>query len=211
MPVKSDEEQIREMEYHSLQKRLPDWQRIPRKIIELIIDQLILLHNIEKSHIVVRDELIDVIDHSRESYELNAEAKSIYDDYSFLIAPAYKAYEGYLIFIAEELGLPVQDYRAHIGGLYSWEESDTKRKKLIESIKGKLPKDGESVDRWRELGMVLRKYRHNPAHFSGDKIRTYEEAQGYILTIITTIDHMTRYLLAKGLLSADKMMYYKEE
>jgi len=210
IPSTTDEAHVREMTFVSLKKRLRDWIRIPRDIVDLLIDNLILLQNIKLSVLVEHDEAIDVMNQQTNEFEVKAKSREIYFDYSFLIAPAYKAYEGYLYFIAEELGFSVEEYKHNIGGLYSWSDTDKQKSALIEQIKEKLSADTESIDRWRELGMILRKYRHNPSHYSGDRIQSYEEAEGYVLTIITTMDHMTRYLLDKTLLSQDKMMFYKK-
>lgn len=147
-------------------------------------------------------EYIDLYDHTSEFEEQEAVSTIAYYDYSFVVAPAYKAFEGFLLFLARVFELPAEQYEHRIGGLYDWEANKKDKEIIIKALEAKLGTDREGKDRWSELSMTLRNYRHNPAHFSGDRIETFEQAEDYVRTIINIINQTVKFLVEKKVLSS---------
>lgn len=191
---------LRAIALDRLSKSLPQYGAVPVPIMRLLVDQHLLLENLKKSIFLGKNELVD-LDSYKSDFERHEEVASIvYSDFSFVVAPAYKAFEGFLIFIADRFGLPAEKYKHNIGGLYNWEANKKDKELIIEAIEKNLGIDREGKDRWRELNMVLRSYRHNPAHFSGDKISTFEQAEDYVRTIINTMNQTVKFLIEKKIL-----------
>lgn len=127
-------------------------------------------------------------------------ASEAFSDYSFLIAPIYKAFEGYLFLLANSLGLKTKDeIITNVGSCYD-EEKITKMKKEIVTETGNLIEktDKEGIGKISELKRVLEQYRHNPAHFLGSNLDTFQKATNYGGAILTAINEATRYFLQRG-------------
>lgn len=123
-----------------------------------------------------------------------------FTDCSFLIAPIYKAFEGYLFLLAESLGLKDRDQIVtNIGSCYD-EEKLTQMKKSIVTETGKLihEKDKEGLGKISELKRVLEQYRHNPAHYLGTSLDTFQKAANYGGAILTAINEITKFFLERG-------------
>lgn len=193
---------LRALAFRKLERSLSNCGALPVSVIRLLIDEYLLLETLNKTNILGKLEYVDLYDNHSEFDEKEATSKMIYNDYSFVIAPAYKAFEGFLLFIAKSFNLPVEKYEHNIGGLYDWEANKNEGDEILKALEGKLGNDKEGKDRWRELNMVLRTYRHNPAHYSGDKIETFEQAEDYVKTIINTINQMTNFVIKKGVIGS---------
>jgi hypothetical protein len=189
--------ELRALALDRLKKSLPECGSLPVPVTRLLVDQYLLSSTIRRTTLRGKIEAIDLSDNHSEFEEEESASSIIYNDYSFVVAPAYKAYEGFLLFLARIFKLPVEEYKHNIGGLYDWEVNKKHKEAILEALENKLGSDKEGKDRWRELNMVLRQYRHNPAHFSGDKIETFEQAEDYVRMIINTINQMTKYLMEK--------------
>ena len=126
---------------------------------------------------------------------------TLFNDYSFLIAPAYKAFEGYLYLLAESLGLKkATEEIQNIGNLYDSDKIDRLKEEIITETGEKIDKsDKEGMEIIDGLRRVLRHYRHNPAHFGG-RIDTFQKAKNYVSMIFTVINDTTKYFLSKGLI-----------
>jgi hypothetical protein len=197
--MQDDAEVVRSTYLDKLRKHIDDdvyhyLQMDGCEIINLLADWLILLENIK---IVFRGE--------KEYYsgryvgQAKASAQNLYSEYSFLIAPIYKAYEGFLYLLANSLGLKTSEQIIlTIGRLYD-EEAITRRKdEIITELGESLNKsDREVLGKLSELKRVLELYRHNPAHYLGTRLETMEKAENYGKTILTVINETTKYFMEK--------------
>lgn len=123
-----------------------------------------------------------------------------FTDCSFLIAPIYKAFEGYLFLLAESLGLKDGDQIVtNIGSCYD-EEKITQMKRDIVTETGKLidEKDKQGLGKISELKRVLEQYRHNPAHFLSSRLDTFQKATNYGGAILTAINETTKFFIERG-------------
>lgn len=174
--------------YHYLQKN-------GHEITNLLADWLILLENIKT--VVFRGEK----EYSAGRYVGQAEisAQNLYSEYSFLIAPIYKAYEGFLFLLAKSLGLKTSEQEIlSIGRLYDEEAITRNKDEIITELGESLNKsDREVLGKLSELKRVLELYRHNPAHYLGTRLETMEKAENYGRTILTVINETTKYFLEK--------------
>lgn len=96
-----------------------------------------------------------------------------FSDFSFAMAPMYKATEGVLWKIAIDLGIEKSDNilgnffdEGNLIKIYPLIEKSTTNKLKVEELKHELS----------ELKTFLRRYRHNPAHFK-KKFKTLQEAR----------------------------------
>lgn len=131
-----------------------------------------------------------------------ASASDIYYDFSFVVSPAYRAYEGFLFLLAESLGLKrKQEIIQNIGRIYNDDEIYQLKKEIITETGKKLDnKDKDLLGIVSELKRVLELYRHNPAHYYGDRIDTLEKASNYGRTVLNVINLTTKTLIQKGYL-----------
>lgn len=191
---------IRKREYSLLSKLFPYWNNLDQQLVNLLIDQLILLRNLRRSTL---SELttVDVGNGFTQQAKTTVSGSNLYEDYSFVVAPMYKAFEGFLVFLAKELKLFDKGYEHRIGGLYSWKDENEQREIVVTKIKEKLENDTDLIDLWRELGTILRRYRASPAHYGGDTIYSYEEADGHVKAMFIVMHHAMRRLIQKGLLT----------
>jgi len=128
---------------------------------------------------------------------------TLYSDYSFLIASAYKAFEGYLYLLAESLGLKKESEEiSNIGSLYDSDKIQKIKEDIITKTGKKIDKgDKEGLEIIDGLKRALRHYRHNPAHFGG-RIDRFQKAKNYGSMIFTIINDSTKYFLDKGLIAS---------
>jgi hypothetical protein len=168
------------------------------KITELLIDYLVLLdalgaRTLSGTPLYNRDT-------GRGIGTPKIGASEAFSDYSFLIAPIYKAFEGYLFLLAQSLGLKSKDQIiTSIGSCYD-EEKITNMKMEIMTETGNLiqKKDKEGLGKITELKRVLEQYRHNPAHFMGSTLDTFQKATDYGGAIFTAINETTNFFLQRG-------------
>ena len=124
-------------------------------------------------------------------------------DYSVIIAPLYKALEGTLFYIANELGLKVDEpwkvgraLQADKIGEY-FDEVISKMEKLSADQKLEL---NVSLTNCRTL---LVYYRHNPAHYLNEVIPTYEKLVQKTDFMFETISELVKRLNMSGLLKGE--------
>lgn len=161
-----------------------------------------------------------VINHLLDSLALESSQKDVlkesrnrFNDYSFLTAPAYKALEGFLFQIAENLNLPSSG-NEKLAGSYYFDEAkiDKHVDKLLRELEDKAetaPKlnkyERQDIkDRIKEMKGFLQHYRHTPAHFWGEPIETIEKAHRNIQIIYGAIDNTTQILLEGGLIEVQE-------
>lgn len=154
-----------------------------------------------------------VINHLADSLRLDIlwkeNFKDQFNDFSFFTAPAYKALEGFLFQIADDLKLPSSGNEKLAGSYYFDEEKiDQHIDKLLnelDKVAGEEKKlsqyeKRDIKDRIREMRGFLQHYRHTPAHFFGESINTLEKARRNIMTIYGAIDNTAKILLQANLI-----------
>jgi len=153
-----------------------------------------------------------IINHLADSINLDnlwrEQFKEKFNDFSFFTAPAYKALEGFLFQIAQELGLPSSGNPKFVATYFDEEKVDKTIDKLLKELEMKA--DSERVltkqeklhikDMIGEMKRFLYHYRHTPAHFHGEPIDTIEKARQNILSIYRIINETTKTLLKSKLL-----------
>jgi hypothetical protein len=133
---------------------------------------------------------------------------SQFNDFSFLTAPAYKAFEGFLFQIARDLKLPSAGNVKFAGTYFDEDKVDEAIDNIIKEIEEKADNtkalDKEQTqfikDMVSEMKRFLVHYRHTPAHFLGDSINSLEKAQQNIMSIYRIINETTKTLLRAGLI-----------
>ncbi len=122
-------------------------------------------------------------------------------DYSVVIAPLFKALEGSMIFIAEELKLGL-DKPWQVGRALN----EKQLKKYFEDVLDKL----KGIDKNKKLEIkiwltncetFLTQYRHNPAHYGNEIIIEYEKIVQKTETIFETINELIKRLLEPKLIN----------
>ncbi|GEM_PF-6866687 len=132
-----------------------------------------------------------------------------FNDFSFFTAPAYKALEGFLFQIAEDLDLPASGNN-NLAGSYYFDEDKVDKyiDKLLKEFE-KVADDDRKLstyekrdikDRIKEMKGFLQHYRNTPAHFYGESIITIEVADRNAKIIYGAIDNTAKVLLKVGLL-----------
>lgn len=174
-----------------------------------------LLRKIDRATLHYLDEKI--IDHLLDSVCLEeknvlSSLDGMLNDYSYFTAPAYKAFEGYLFQIAQDLGLP--SGRKENAGSYYYDESEISDRidSIIEELEEKSNENTKLTDidkediksRINEMKRFLKNYRHTPAHFEGVRINSPEKAIMNIHIIYAAIDHTTSVLLHAKMITTKK-------
>lgn len=145
----------------------------------------------------------------RDAHNLVAEFKGnhAYYDYSFVVTPAFKALEEWLLIIAPALGVPetMISGARHSGNLGSFLKDD-QIGKFIESTIKKLDLEAKQKKRLRasvqSLNSYLRDFRHTPAHCS-NTIDNGLQAETVVHQITGALNDLTRNLLESGALNGD--------
>lgn len=131
-----------------------------------------------------------------------------FNDFSFFTAPAYKAFEGFLWQIAEDLNLPSSGNPKFVGTYFDEEKVDKTIDKLIKELELKTEKEARLTrdekrhikDMIQEMNRFLYHYRHTPAHFHGEPIDTIEKARQNILSMYRIINETVKTLLKAKLI-----------
>lgn len=125
----------------------------------------------------------------------NLEETSFYD-WSFLLAPMYKAVESVLWKIAVEIRLEKTD--KILGNFYDERNIEKNLDKIGEKVKDKnrLPAIKNQLS---ELKTFLKRYRHLPAHF-GNKFNSYLEAEIAAKSALHNIKCLINDLIDDGLI-----------
>jgi len=135
-------------------------------------------------------------------------------DFSFLMAPAYKALEGFLLQLAKDLELPSGSNPKNAGGYFANTQAVHEHiDKILKDLEEKSDKadisDNEKQEikfRLSQMGSFLNTYRNGPAHFNGESVKTGEKAAQLINIIFGHIDSTTKVLLATGFLYEEQQV-----
>ena len=156
------------------------------------------------------NHLLDSVTLEFPGLNLSAQTNGRFNDYSFLTAPAYKALEGFLFQIADDLKLPSSVNNNKIAGAYYFDEQkiDKHIDNLIKEIEHKADNENklskhekqDIKDRIKEMRGFLKHYRHTPAHFFGEPIEAVEKAHMNIMVIYSAIDNTAQILLKANLI-----------
>ncbi|MFA6076786.1 MAG: hypothetical protein WC735_01780 [Candidatus Paceibacterota bacterium] len=140
----------------------------------------------------------DILDWLWDSYRLinQFKADTSMSDYSFLVSPAYKALEKWLISIAPFLGVPENLIRDAVEyGKFSPFLNDEKSSEFLESVFIELEIESSKRKELRtyvqSLNSTLKTFRHNPAH-CGTKIEDAPKTEVDFMALIHIIDNLTK-------------------
>ena len=121
-------------------------------------------------------------------------------DYSYLITPAFKALEGTLLKIGEELGLDVKKYKHKVGAIFNDAALEEYYDKVLERIETLSKEQKVDVKQWLDNARrILKSLRHTPAHFEGEIKSNPEKAFMSGDLILSTINEMCYTLIQNGL------------
>ena len=167
-------------------------------LIKKLLTDYLLLVTVIREHIISGTLQFD-------EGTAKANASEVFIDYSFVIAPIYKAFEGYLFLLAESLGLKSrQEIKKSIGACYDEEQITKIKKEIVTETGNRIEKtDREALGRISELKRVLEQYRHSPAHFVGKSPDTFQKATNYGGAILTAINEATEFFLERGDISTN--------
>src|SRR5574340_1244118 len=99
-PITSEETLFRLRAYNKVIAAIGYLEYLPPNVVNLLVDQEILVATFSGYRVRVQEDLIDIYDGSKSISTYKADIEKSCDDFSFLITPACKAFEGYLIFLA---------------------------------------------------------------------------------------------------------------
>lgn len=123
-------------------------------------------------------------------------AVSDLSDYSYLITPAFKALEGTLIQIAEEIGFDLEQYQFKIGVVFSDESLEKFYEDILDKIEELDEEYKSDIQMWlNDARRILRHFRHSPAHFMGEAKKSWEEAFSVGDHILRIINEMCYSLI----------------
>lgn len=144
--------------------------------------------------------------------EDNNHVKNIgFEDYSFFVAPAYKAFEGFMLQLGVDMGLFEEDNLPN--NATSFFDEDKIEKIIKDLLQGviNLTKSADKekfkdiTGRISEVKNLLKRYRHTPAHFQGNQcIPNFEKAKDYATSIIFNTNDLIKLLFETGILTKDK-------
>lgn len=143
----------------------------------------------------------DILDWLWESNRLIDQFKASQDfsDYSFLVSPAYKALEKWLLLLAPRLGVPQKTVLfAQNSGKLGIFLSDSNIDSFFDSVLEKLTLASEKKHELRTsvrgLNSILKDFRHNPAH-CGYVIENPLKAESSFFALLHTMDNITQSLI----------------
>lgn len=153
-----------------------------------------------------------VLNHIADSLTLGLDLthhKNKFNDFSFLTAPAYKAFEGFLFQIATDLKLPSSGNPKFVGTYFDEELVDKTINKLIKELEQKTDTEAKLTrdekrhikDMVAEMNRFLHNYRHTPAHFHGDPMTSIERASQNILSMYRIMNETIKTLLNAKLIT----------
>ncbi len=109
-------------------------------------------------------------------------------DYSFLITPAFKALEGTLIQIGNELGFDLKNAEHRIGVVFNEENLSKYYQDVLSKIESLDAENKEDISMWlNDARRLLRHFRHSPAHYNG------ETKDSWVIAF-STGDHILRII-----------------
>ncbi len=126
-------------------------------------------------------------------------------DYSYLVTPIFKALEGSLLQIGEDLGFDFEKYSFKIGVVFSEENLENFYNDVLGKIEELSSEHKSDIQMWlNDARRILRHYRHSPAHYSGETKNSYEEAFSSGDHIFRIINEMCFSLLDSGIFKTIK-------
>ena len=163
-----------------LHPSVTEW--LPVKVKDLILDYLII----------------------KASFMEHGIGNSSLSDFSYLITPAFKALEGTLLQIAEQLGFPLKEVNYKVGVVFSEEQLEKYYRDTLDKLESLAIEKRLDVKQWLDNARrILHHMRHAPAHYRAEGKKTYTAAFQTGEMILGTINEMCRSLLAAGLLKPD--------
>ena len=143
----------------------------------------------------------DVLDWLWDSNQLLEQFKNTnnFSDYSFTIAPAYKALEKWLLLLAPYLGVPKEivqkaQQSGRLGIFLQDDNVDKFFDAILEKISIEANKKHELKTFVQTLYSTLKNFRHNPAH-CGTIIEDVLRAETDFYTLLNTMDNITQSLI----------------
>ena len=152
------------------------------------------------------DDSYSLIHHSREGRSsIPSHGNMNYYDYSFMIIPAFKALELWIINIAPHLGVTeklIAGAKEH--GRFNSFLNDDNIEKLVRAVSKKLSLQATNKRDLRQslgaLNAYLKNLRHTPAH-CGLTISSPDKANIYFNEIVGAIDRLTAHLIKDGIIA----------
>ncbi|MDP3985962.1 MAG: hypothetical protein Q8P77_00835 [Candidatus Veblenbacteria bacterium] len=141
-----------------------------------------------------------------------------YYDYSFAIAPAFKALEKWLLLLAPHLGVPAEVIsKAQETGRLSSFLADDKVNEFFSAVLERLSVEAEVKRELRtavqSLNSTLKNFRHSPAH-CGTVIENALKAETDFFTLLNCMDTITQQLIDKRVINSGSFQVsddYEEE
>ena len=133
--------------------------------------------------------------------------KAGFYDYSFLMTPAFKAFEGTLIKVGEELGLNIdkKPHKISVGSILNEDNLEKFYTEVLDKIDSLEKEKKEDIKEWlSNARRYLKSLRHTPAHFLGDIQDTRNKAIMSADTILKTINELCGSMIDNGLFPSIK-------
>lgn len=126
-------------------------------------------------------------------------------DYSFMITPAFKALEQWILNVAPSLGVSAEKIKnAQDFGKFGAFLNDDAMSAVVKEVVARLELDSEKEKELRQslhaLEVYLKNLRHHPAHCGG-RIESPAKAETRFREIIGAIDRLTAHLLRDKVVS----------
>ena len=123
-------------------------------------------------------------------------------DYSYLVTPAFKALEGFLIQVGEKLGLKSDQYNFRVCVVFSDENLEKFYADVLDKLSRVAEEHRDDIKMWlNDARRILRHYRHSPAHFLGEPKKNWGEAFSVGDNIIRIIAEMGYSIISSGMLA----------
>ncbi len=121
-------------------------------------------------------------------------------DYSYLITPAFKALEGALLKVGEELGFDIKKYKHRVGLIFNDENLEKYYDKVLEKIEALSVEQKMDIKQWLDNARrILKSLRHTPAHFEGEVKNNLTKSFLSGDLILSTINEMCHTLIQNRL------------
>ena len=157
-----------------------------------------------KNFLFKHDEILRWLDDSFKLFK-QFENDRNFQDYSFVITPAFKALEKWLLMIAPYLGVPDDLVkRAENTGKLGIFLNDDDLENFIDNVLNRLGKSEEKRKSIRtylqSLNQTLKNFRHNPAH-CGNIIENPLMAETMLHSILSNINEITSMLIEEKIIT----------
>lgn len=198
-------------QYAQVAERMFDpsvWKFLTKDLHQLIIDSLILGDVFRHSSYLLadREELFS-------GSFIDLPATRCFFDYSFILAPTYKFFEGYIYLISIKLKIitaeEAQKISTTVGALTNLEgDGKSKFKKVFETITSEI-EDKSVRSRWQSLYDLYSDFRNAPAHYGEKILESYEQVENARSAIITAVNNTCTYFFEKEILKPDTNSYFE--